>query len=159
MFEWLNSFGTSGWGLAVSAFLLSFLSGFVPVFSVELYLVSISALAGPKHFVPVVAGCTVGQVLAKVLFYLAASGVIRLPFKKQVGKLDLWRDRLERHRLGKDALLFLSAFIGFPPYYVMCILAGTLRLSLTSFVLSGLIGRGLRFGLIYAFPTLVKRWL
>lgn len=156
---WLQAFGDSAWGLSASSFVLSFLSGFVPVFSVELYLVSISALAGPGMLVPVVVGATVGQVLSKVLFYLAASGVIGMPARKRVGKLDEWRQRVERNPLGKDALLFLSAFIGFPPYYVMCLLAGTLRLSLTRFTVTGLIGRALRFGLIYAFPELLKRWL
>jgi membrane protein YqaA with SNARE-associated domain len=157
--EWLHAFGTSAWGLAASAFVLSFLSGFVPVFSVELYLVSVSALVGPAYLVPVVGGCTLGQVLSKVLFYLAASGAIRLPFRKRAGGLASWRARIEKYHIGKNALLFLSAFVGFPPYYVMCILAGTLRLGLTSFVLSGLVGRALRFGVIYAFPELVKRWL
>ncbi len=156
--SWTEAFGTSTWGLSAATFVLSFLSGFVPVASVELYLVSLSAIAGPSHLVPVVAAATAGQVLSKVLFYLAASGAIRMPFKRHAAKLDEWRDRFENHPLGEDALMFLSAFIGFPPYYVVCLIAATLRLSLLRFVLTGIAGRALRFALIYAFPELLRRW-
>ena len=156
---WLEAYSHSWWGLLGSAFVLSFLGGFLPVFSVELYLVSISALAGHGMMFPVVFGCTLGQVVSKAFFYYAGSGVIRMPFRNQAAALERWRERMQNFRFGKDALLFLSAFIGVPPYYVTPILAGTLRLGLTRFVVTSLIGRALRFGLIYAFPSVLRRWL
>jgi membrane protein YqaA with SNARE-associated domain len=148
----------ASWGLTASTFVVSFVSGFVPVVSLELYLVSVAAIAGSGHFLPIVASATIGQVLAKLIFYLAARGVIRLPVKESTAKLESWRVRFESHPLGEDAALFLSAFLGFPPYYLVCILAGTLHLSLVRFLATGLVGRGLRFALVYAFPEVVKRW-
>ena len=41
--------------------------------------------------------------------------------------------------------MFLSAFSGFPPFAILSVLAGQLRMSLTLFFVLGLVGRWLRF--------------
>lgn len=143
-------------GLAGTAFVVALAGGFVPIASMELYLVSVSALAGPSHLVPVVTAATLGQMLSKVVFYLAARGVIRVPMKESAEKLEKWRQRFESHPLGEDALLFLSASVGFPPYYFTPFVAGALRLNFWRFLITGLAGRALRFGVIYAFPEVVR---
>ena len=45
-------------------------------------------------------------------------------------------------------LVFLSAFTGFPPFAVLSVLAGQLRMSLTLFLALGLVGRWLRFAAV-----------
>lgn len=50
------------------------------------------------------------------------------------------------------AVLFLSATLGVPPFYVTPILAGLLRISFPLFFVCGFSGRFLRFGAVYGCP-------
>ena len=43
------------------------------------------------------------------------------------------------------ALNFVSAAAGFPPFFVMAVLAGTLRMNVVVFFVTGLVGRTLFF--------------
>ena len=45
-------------------------------------------------------------------------------------------------------LVFLSAASGFPPFAIVAVLAGQLRMSLTLFFVLGLLGRWLRFAAV-----------
>jgi membrane protein YqaA with SNARE-associated domain len=45
-------------------------------------------------------------------------------------------------------LLLVSAATGVPPYAVLCILAGVLRVPVVVFLVLGLLGRAVRFGVV-----------
>ena len=51
--------------------------------------------------------------------------------------------------------MFASALFGLPPFYVMSVAAGALRLGLPAFVALGLTGRMLRFTAIFLAPRLL----
>jgi len=106
--------------------------------------------------VPVVLGMTIGQMIGKVLIYLAGRGAIRMPLRESYKeRLAAARERLERSRLGTVPFLFVSASTGWPPFYVVSILAGVLRLGFWGFFVPGLLGRFVRFAVIAAFPQLL----
>ena len=48
----------------------------------------------------------------------------------------------------------VSAVTGFPPFYGVSLMAGTLRLPLAAFMTIGIIGRIIRFGVVYLAPGL-----
>ena len=63
-----------------------------------------------------------------------------------------WEESYERWQAGSTstpagprALLFASASLGFPPLYVMAVLAGQLRVNIWLFVSTCLVGRYIRF--------------
>jgi membrane protein YqaA with SNARE-associated domain len=50
----------------------------------------------------------------------------------------------------------VSAVTGFPPFYGVSLMAGTLRLPLVAFMTIGTIGRVIRFGAVYLIPGLFQ---
>lgn len=96
-----------------------------------------------------------GQMLAKSALYLAGRGVLSLPLRSG-RKLDALRARLEGNRAGVTGVLFASACAGVPPFYVVSVLAGTLRWSLPRFVVVGFCGRLLRFTIVLGLPQALK---
>ena len=49
-----------------------------------------------------------------------------------------------------------SATAGIPPYYVMTLAAGAIRMDLTFFLVVGFIGRLLRFAFIVVLPQIAR---
>jgi membrane protein YqaA with SNARE-associated domain len=54
------------------------------------------------------------------------------------------------------ALVFASASVGLPPFYIMSVAAGAARMNLAWFIVLGSLGRLIRFGVIVAVPQFVK---
>jgi membrane protein YqaA with SNARE-associated domain len=106
--------------------------------------------------VPLTAAATLGQMSAKCLLYLAGRGVLRLPLERHETRLAAVRQRLERHVGRTGALMFVSAFSGFPPFYLVSIVAGTLRVRFGAFFAAGLGGRCLRFAVCVIVPQAVR---
>jgi membrane protein YqaA with SNARE-associated domain len=138
--------------LFATTFGVAFVSGFVPFVNIEAYLVTAVVLGGASRSLSLVTASALGQMAAKSLLYASGRGILRLPFRRHLERMDEIRGRLARHAGHGGALLFLSALVGFPPFYMISILAGTLRLPFALFLSTGLLGRFLRFGLFAVFP-------
>ncbi|MEN8375171.1 MAG: VTT domain-containing protein [Gemmatimonadota bacterium] len=140
-------FITLGYGVA---------SGFIPIFNAELYVIGGAALSGRAGTAAVVIAMTLGQMIGKVLLYYAGRGAIRMPLRQSHReKLELASERLDNSRLGTAPFLFVSAATGWPPFYVVSILAGMLRLGFWMFLTTGFLGRLIRFAVIALFPQLL----
>lgn len=120
--------------------------------NVELYLVSVSALAPQAALLPVVAAASVGQVAAKVLLYGVGRGALRLPTFRDGGRVTAAVERLRNARGGAYSVVFAGALLGLPPFYAVSVAAGVLRIRLSAFVVLGLLGRLLRFAAIFMLP-------
>jgi membrane protein YqaA with SNARE-associated domain len=99
---------------------------------------------------------TLGQMSAKLLLYLAGRGLVKLPIGRDP-RLEKVRAELERRRGKTDALIFASAFLGFPPFYAVTVVAGLVQVPVWDFFLPSVVGRFLRFGTVFLFPQLVKQ--
>ena len=84
--------------------------------------------------------------------YYAADWAMRLPWIKKKMATPKWKESYARwsraiheHPNQTALLLFASASLGFPPLYVMAVLAGQLRVNLWLFVSTCLVGRYIRF--------------
>jgi membrane protein YqaA with SNARE-associated domain len=64
---------------------------------------------------------------------------------KVKASLERWHERAEGRPWFTAGLLFVSAATGFPPYAVTAVLAGILRVPFWVFLVTGTLGRGLRF--------------
>lgn len=121
-------------------------SGIVPLVNAEL-LVAGAAVAAPGIGVPLVAAVsTVGQMVSKtLLFGVARWAPGRLPEKARA-QLQRASEALSRKGGAAGSLVFTSAAVGLPPFYGVSLAAGALGMRPGTFVLSGGVGRLLRFG-------------
>ena len=144
-------------GIPLATFVYCMASGIVPILNAELFLIGLAAVTPPSRLWVIVALATAGQMVAKTVMYLGGRGVFRLPLGRRRVDLEAVRARVARWR-SKELLVFVSAALGLPPFYVISILAGTLRFPFPRFFACGLAGRVLRFSLIVAMPPL-GRWI
>jgi membrane protein YqaA with SNARE-associated domain len=131
-------------------------SGFIPVMNAEVYLLAVSAASSPATIVPLIVASGLGQMTAKSVMYLAGRGVLSLPFGKHQERLDAAGQKLKGSKIGPGGFIFVSAFTGLPPFYVVSILAGTLRIPFFVFFFPGTVGRLIRFAIMVLFPQLAK---
>ena len=94
-----------------------------------------------------------GQMVGKVVWYYLGANSLHwgwvaqgIETPKAQARLETVADPHPRAAGARPArLVFASAFSGFPPFAIVAVLAGQLRMSLPSFFVLGLVGRWLRF--------------
>jgi membrane protein YqaA with SNARE-associated domain len=96
-----------------------------------------------------------GQMLGKLVwYYLGASSLSwgwvrrRMETVKATERLQRWRRRTDERPLVAGGLVFVSALTGFPPFAILAVVAGQLRMRLGLFFGLGLLGRWLRFAAV-----------
>jgi membrane protein YqaA with SNARE-associated domain len=143
-------------GLYGGAIVICFLAGLIPIINTEIYLITASTVlvTSPMQLPLIVLLGATSQMVAKVLLYFTAAGALKLPTGRYQAKIDKARERIERWRDKPKWILFVSALLGLPPFYVVSLLAGALGIRLPTFCAIGLLGRVLRFGIIVALPWL-----
>ena len=146
--------------------LIGFASALVPIINIEAYLSLRAAVSSMESVWLLSFVAAVGQMLGKVIwYYLGASalswGWIRRKVEKpkNAARLELWRARTHDRPVLTGALVFVSAFTGFPPFAVLSVLAGQLRMSLTLFLVIGLVGRWLRFAAVLGGAAWLSDWM
>jgi membrane protein YqaA with SNARE-associated domain len=129
----------------------AFLSGFVPIVNIEVYLVGAAALLPGCPPLVVVAAAALGQMAAKTVLFLGGRGLVGLPAGHGARALAA-ASRLAARGRSTPALVFTSALTGLPPFYVVSVAAGMLGFRTGHFLLAGLAGRLLRFSAVFALP-------
>ncbi|WP_426247168.1 VTT domain-containing protein [Nocardioides sp. LHG3406-4] len=145
--------------LLVGTFFFSFGSALLPLLNAEAY-VAVAANSHPAVLIALIAA--VGQMVGKILWYYAGANAEKLPWlhrkmdqPKARANMEKWQARTQGRPWFTALLLFASASLGFPPYAVMAALAGVLRVNLMVFLVTGLVGRFLRFWVVAAAATSV----
>lgn len=132
--------------LILGAFLSSVLSGFVPIVNGEVVAVTAAMLVTPDAHGPLLAACVGGQMLAKLCLYgIARWSPKRLPTRAQ-GAIARF-EALSQKR-GSMLIVFASAAIGMPPFYLVTIAAGALRLPAVLFAACGMAGTLARYAVV-----------
>src|SRR6267143_3040271 len=147
----------SDWSIVLGTFLYCVGSAVIPVMHAEAYLITMSSLTTPGLSWAIILAATAGQMVGKVAMYWAGRGALRLPSERMRRRLDTVRARYEGHSGMGNGLIFLSASTGLPPFYVIAVAAGMLRVPLGSFISFGTAGRFLRFAVAVFLPHLIKR--
>jgi len=141
----------------ITSFGVAFLSGFLPLVNIEAYLVSAVVMGGAASWVSLVIACTLGQMAAKCLIYFSGRGLLKLPYPRHGGKREKIEAWLRRREGQAGGVLFVSALVGFPPFYLLSLLAGSLRIPFAVFLAAGVPGRFIRFALFAWFPQVMMR--
>jgi membrane protein YqaA with SNARE-associated domain len=98
-----------------------------------------------------------GQMAGKCFLYWAGRGSCRFQSAGIGRVVGSWTKRFEGSPSRLLALVFLSSAVGIPPFYVITILAGALRIKFGPFIGIGAFGRLVRFSLLVAIPQLAFR--
>jgi membrane protein YqaA with SNARE-associated domain len=141
--------------LWAATFLLALGSGLIPfVINTELYLLGVATLTDASP-VAIVALATSGQMLGQFAVYQAGRGALNVGWIRR-GAASRVASAFAKRPTNGLAVLALSSVTGFPPFYGVSFMAGTLRLPLAGFLLIGTVGRVLRFGAIFLVPELFR---
>ena len=131
---------------------VAFASALVPLVNIEAYLGVRGSVGSIDNVWVLGLAAGFGQMVGKVVwYYLGASSLHwgwvrrRMETPKAQARLETWRLRTHERPVLAGALVFGSAFSGFPPFAILSVLAGQLRMQLALFFGLGLAGRWLRF--------------
>lgn len=134
---------------------VAFASALVPLINIEAYLGVRGSVGGVDNVWVLGFAAAVGQMLGKLVwYYLGASSLNwawvrkRIEKPKAQARLERWRTRTQERPVLTGALVFGSAASGFPPFAILAVLAGQLRMRLALFFVLGLAGRWLRFAAV-----------
>jgi membrane protein YqaA with SNARE-associated domain len=143
-------------GVYGGTLVVCFIAGLVPLVNAELFLVGISALVirSPAQLPAIVVLAAIGQMTAKVVLYYMGVGMFELPRGRWRERFERARARVERWKKRPYAIYAVSATLGLPPFYLVSLVAGVLRINFTLFCLIGLAGRTARFAVVVAIPWL-----
>jgi membrane protein YqaA with SNARE-associated domain len=125
----------------------------------ELYLLAASAASPAYAGLPILIMGTLGQMTAKVVMFYGGRGAIRLPSRRLAQKLEQAAAQVEQWRGSTGLMIFVSALVGLPPFFVISVVCGMMRTSVWSFVILGTLGRFLRFAPFVFFPEFAKSLL
>ena len=139
------------------------LSSAVPLFNMEAYVVLVYARSNAAAWEVALVG-SLGMNLGKLVWYYLARTSLHTPFlqrrlssPKRQAQMQRWTARMQARPGAAGLLTFGSALVGVPPFFVMAIVAGTLRMNVVVFFVAGLIGRTLFFWAILGGTHLILR--
>lgn len=148
--------------LSIAGFAIA--SALVPLINIEA-IVALAATQGDAPTWVVVAVSSVGQMAGKLFWYYGGRELERFGFvarrmqkPRAKAALERWRSRTEGRPWYAAGLLLLSAVVGIPPYAVIAVLAGALRVPLVVFLVTGLVGRALRFAAVVGGAATITSW-
>ncbi len=143
-------------GIYLGTLLFCFGSGLIPIFNAELFLVAVStwAVSSVAPLPLIVALAAAGQMSAKIILYYSARGVLEKATGRRQARIERARLKLARWRQRPIWYLLISSTFGLPPFFIISLLAGALKIRLRTFLVIGTLGRVLRFGVIVALPWL-----
>ena len=137
--------------LLALTFFFGMVSSVVPVFNMETYIVVAYARSDATAFQIAFIG-SLGQNVGKLVWYYVCRQSLdigwlkrRLETPKRQAQFQRWSDFVQGRPGVSGLLTFVSALVGIPPFFVMAMIAGTLRMNVVVFFLAGLAGRTLFF--------------
>jgi membrane protein YqaA with SNARE-associated domain len=141
-------------GLYGGTLIVCFISGLVPLVNAELFLVGISAwiVTSPAQLPLLAIAAGVGQMSAKLILYFVGLGLFELPRGRWKAHIERARIRLDRWRRRPYLVLAVSSSVGLPPFLLVSIAAGALKIGVRTFCAIGVVGRTLRFAVILCVP-------
>ena len=128
------------------------ISSIIPIFNMEAYIVVVFAKSSEFTALELSAIGSLGQNAGKLVWYYVARGVLDIPWLRQrmeqpkrKAAFERWRGRVEGRPGLSGVLTFISAMVGFPPFFAIAAIAGSLRMNVVVFLVAGFLGRTLFF--------------
>lgn len=128
--------------------------GVLPFSPTEPMLVAVAAYADQSLLLPVVVLATAAQIAAKAFLFAASAKAERVLPTRARAMVARVRARLAGRRWLQILTVLVSAFVGLPPFYLVTVACGALRLPLSDYLIAGTIGRASRFTALVMLPQL-----
>lgn len=146
--------------LTLSCFGLTIVSALVPWVNAEVILLSFVANASSRVSVAAfIVVATMGQMVGKCLLLWMSRRALK-PRVGSTGRTAASLERLTTKLAGQPAktygLVLVSSVVGIPPFYLVTMAAGALRVNVGMFVACGGVGRLARFSAIGMAARLVS---
>ncbi len=137
-----------GW-MFLFCFAYTLVSAVLPWINAEALVVSLPLMASSRtELLALILVATAGQMLGKCAVYWSGRGAGSSPPERLEASIERWRGRFARRPSAALGMVFVSSAVGLPPFYVMSLLAGALKLDFVRFLASGTCGRLVRFGVL-----------
>lgn len=134
---------------------VGFASALVPLVNMEAYLGVRGSVSAVDSLWLLGFAAALGQMAGKLVWYSVGASSLdwrwvrrRIETPGAQARLARWRTRTQERPLLAGGLVFVSAFGGLPPFAVLAVVAGQLRMSLAVFFTLGLLGRWMRFSVV-----------
>jgi membrane protein YqaA with SNARE-associated domain len=131
---------------------LGFASALVPIINIEAYLAVLASVSELGEIWLLSLAAAVGQMAGKLVWYRIGVSSLgwgwvrrKVETPKAQARLELWRSRTHDRPVAAGSLVLVSAVVGLPPFAVLAVVAGQLKMNLVLFLVLGLVGRWLRF--------------
>jgi membrane protein YqaA with SNARE-associated domain len=148
-----------GW-IAASCYALAVASALMPWVNAEVLTLSAAPLAGsPIQMAGLVAIVTLGQMTGKTAMYCVSRRATRPRSARLQQAIDRWGMQLQRHPRSAMGIILASSTLGVPPFYLVAVAAGALKIGLGQFLAIGTFGRLIHFAVVAFVPQLVWRSL
>jgi membrane protein YqaA with SNARE-associated domain len=127
-------------------------SAIIPIFNMEAYITVTYANSDAQSALGLAFVGSLGQNLGKLVWYYICLGALDIPWLKRrmdsprrQASYQRWSGFVQGRPMVTGLLVFVSAAVGFPPFFAMAMVAGTLRMNVVIFFVAGLLGRTLFF--------------
>lgn len=146
------------WSAALAYYGAAIVSAVVPWVNGELLMISAIPLADSRGaLAALVVAVSAGQMTGKTFMYWASRKSTR-PYTPMVQRaVDRWRARLQQSPRSVLAVVFVSALVGFPPFFIVSVAAGALGVAFRRFLAIGVAGRLVHFAAVAFVPDLLWR--
>ena len=127
-------------------------SAVIPIFNMEAYITVTYANSDAQSALLLAFVGSLGQNLGKLVWYYICLGALdirwlkrRMESPRRQASYERWSNFVQGRPMVTGLLVFVSAAVGFPPFFAMAMVAGTLRMNVVVFFVAGLLGRTLFF--------------
>lgn len=142
-----------------STILTGFVSAIVPAVNAEVFVVFLGGVISPQLYPVAVILATLSHMAGKAVIYGAARSVHSLPDGAIKRRIVAVQSKVSGRTSVGSALLFVSALVGLPPFYVMTVLCGVVRFNFAYFFIIGFAGRLIRFAALILLPQVARALL
>lgn len=148
--------------LLILTVLFGAVSSVIPVFNMEIYLAGVYAKFHHDSALLLAIVGSFGQNVGKLVWFYVARGALDIPWlkakledPKRKQTIEKWQSQIGGRPMVSGVLTFVSAAVGFPPFFAIAAVAGSLRMNVVVFFVAGLVGRVLFFWALLAGVGLV----
>lgn len=145
---------------------VGFASALLPFVNIETLLAVRAAVSSVELMWALALVAALGQMAGKLVWYYLGANSLhwrwvrrKVEQPKNAARLELWRARVHDRPVLTGVLTLVSAAVGIPPFAVVSVLAGQLRMSLWLFCSVGLVGRWIRFLAVLGGGDWLGGWL
>jgi len=139
-------------------------SALIPIFNAEAYVGVVAAAFDGVGLWAVASAAAAGQMVGKLAYFLIGRRSLqwawvrtKLDTPKRRAALLTWQRRIGGNPWVAALVLLASAFVGIPPFAVMSVIAGQLKVPAVLFLVVGFAGRLGRFASILGIAGMLVR--